>query len=281
MLIELAIGDAYGAGFEYNSEEAIKKYNNLKGYIQHPRHLGTKPGMYTDDTQMSIAIAEVIVSRDKWTSEVLAESFVRCFKRDQRKGYAGGFYQSLREIKDGKEFLEKIRPYSDKSGAAMRAGPIGIFKTIDEVIEKSTMQAKITHNTPDGIKASVATSLMTHFFIYDLGRKKDLAEFLEANVGGNWSKSWNGEVGSKGIMSVSAAITALMRNDKMSELLKSCIDFSGDVDTVATIALAVASCSKEYMQDLPENLYNGLENGRFGINYLRSLDARLMGLLQI
>lgn len=61
MLLEIAIGDAYGAGFEYVSTAIICEHNDLSGYIQHPRH-GTKPGQYTDDTQMSISIAEVIVS---------------------------------------------------------------------------------------------------------------------------------------------------------------------------------------------------------------------------
>jgi hypothetical protein len=41
---------------------------------------------------MSIAIAEVIVSQAPWTPQVLADSFVTCFKRDRTEDYAGGFY---------------------------------------------------------------------------------------------------------------------------------------------------------------------------------------------
>lgn len=62
MLVELAIGDAYGAGFEY-APAAILKHNDLSRYIQHPKH-NIRPGQYTDDTQMSLAIAEAIVSAD-------------------------------------------------------------------------------------------------------------------------------------------------------------------------------------------------------------------------
>ena len=49
MLLEIAIGDAYGAGFEYVNAAIIREHNALSGTIQHPRH-GTKPGQYTDDT---------------------------------------------------------------------------------------------------------------------------------------------------------------------------------------------------------------------------------------
>lgn len=90
MLIELAIGDAYGAGFEYADPAIVEKENNLSKYIQHPYH-DLKAGAYTDDTQMSLAIAEVIVSGESWTPAVLADKFVAVFKRDPRTGYATGF----------------------------------------------------------------------------------------------------------------------------------------------------------------------------------------------
>ena len=46
MLLELAIGDAYGAGFEYVDTEMILQQNNLSGYVKHPRH-HIQPGSYT------------------------------------------------------------------------------------------------------------------------------------------------------------------------------------------------------------------------------------------
>ncbi|MBH8563511.1 ADP-ribosylglycohydrolase family protein [Nostoc sp. CENA67] len=276
MLLELAIGDAYGAGFEYANE--MGAYNDLSKYLQHPRHR-LIPGSYTDDTQMSIAIAEVIVAQLPWTPEVLADSFVRAFKRDPREGYASRFYDFLVEIQDGEEFLDRIRPDSDKSGAAMRAAPIGIYPTPEKVIEATTIQAAITHNTPDGINAAVAAALMSHYFIYRLGPKRKLGQFLEGYVSGDWSQPWEGKVKSKGWMSVSAAITAVMRNDSMSQLLQDCIAFTGDVDTVAAIALAAGSCSEEISQDIPDHLITGLENGSYGRDYLIQLDKQLMDMI--
>ena len=280
MLLELAIGDAYGAGFEYVDSELVERYNDLSNYVQHPRYqLGL--GRYTDDTQMSLAIAETLVDRDPWTPEILAHRFVSTFKRDQREGYAGKFYQFLLQVQDGRQFLENITWTSDKSGAAMRAAPIGVLPTVEKVIEATTIQAAITHNTPDGINAAIAASLMSHYFIYKLGPKHELGQFLDAHVPGEWSKQWQGEVRSKGWMSVRAAITAVMRNNRLSELLKDCIAFTGDVDTVAAIALAAASCSEEIAKDLPYCLISGLENGTYGRDYIIDLDRKLMSLPEL
>jgi ADP-ribosylglycohydrolase len=278
MLVELAIGDAYGAGFEYASDPLVREHNDLSAYIQHQRHQ-IKPGCYTDDTQMSIAVAEAIVSGEPWTPALLAHHFVTAFKRDPREGYAGGFYQFLQEVRDGREFLKRIRPTSDKSGAAMRACPIGVFPSTGAVIERARVQAKLTHDTPTGTNAAVAAALMTHYLLYRLGPKAKLGEFLASLVPGPWQGRWQGKVGSKGTMSVHAAVTAMVSCDRLSDLLKACIAYTGDVDTVAAIALGAASCSEEMEHDLPAHLVEGLENGPFGRGFLRDLDLRLMGMM--
>lgn len=280
MLLELAIGDAYGAGFEYVDTEMIRQHNTLSGYVKHPRH-SIQPGCYTDDTQMSLAIAETIVSGEPWEPAVLAHKFVEVFQRDPRKGYATGFYHFLEHVRDGEQFLREIDPGSEKSGAAMRAAPIGIYPTLPLVIERCTIQAALTHNTPQGINAAVAAALMTHYFLYHLGPKSELGLFLEEQVSGRWANLWTGKVRSQGWMSVQAAVTALMRCDTMRDLLKTCIQFSGDVDTVAAIALAAGSCSTEIAQNLPAHLFDELENGRYGRDYIRLLDTRLMAFARV
>lgn len=278
MLLEGAVGDAYGAGFEYANENL--KFNDLSRYVKHPTHnLGS--GQYTDDSQMSIALAELIVSGLEWTPLNIANKFVECFKRDERDGYSRLFQAFLERITSGEQFLAEIKPDSDKSGGAMRASCVGVFSTIQEVLDKTTVQCKLTHNTPDGIAAARASSLLSHYFIYELGTKQDVGKFLEAHVAGHkWNEDYVGKVKAQGWMSVRAAITAVKRNDKLSELLKDCVNFSGDVDTVATIALSAASCSKEYAQDLPDNLVYTLEGGKYGREYLKELDNKLIDMVK-
>src|SRR5260370_12590369 len=110
-----------------------------------------------------------------------------------------------------------------------------LYPTLSLVIECCTIQAALTHSTANGINAAVAAALMTHYFLYNLDPKKDLGIFLEEHMPRHWANPWTGEVKSKGWISMQAAVTALLPTNSMSDLLKRCIQFSGDVDTVAAI----------------------------------------------
>jgi ADP-ribosyl-[dinitrogen reductase] hydrolase len=277
MLLELAVGDAYGAGFEYDNAN-VAKYNDLSRYVQHSRHTTIHPGSYTDDTQMSIAITELIVEGAEWTPLNIAQKFVEVFKRDERTGYSSRFYGFLQSVESGEEFLARMEPASDKSGASMRAAPLGIFPTTQEVLKKTAIQAKLTHNTPDGIRAAQAAALMSHYFLYQLGKKEDVGRFLEQHVPGAWNADYVGKVKSKGWMSVRAAITVVRHHTRLSDMLRASIAFTGDVDTVAAIALGCAAHCPEIEHDLPDHLVAMLENSTYGREYIQALDARWLAL---
>ncbi|MBU6451018.1 MAG: hypothetical protein KGS72_04515 [Cyanobacteria bacterium REEB67] len=66
----------------------------------------------------------------------------------------------------------------------------------------------------------------------------------------------------------------------MSAILKTSIAFRGDVDTVTAIACGAASFSRDVVQDLPQVLYDNLENGPYGRDYLRQVDAQIAALVQ-
>lgn len=275
MMVELAIGDAYGAGFEYAPPSFVARHNTLAGYVQHPTHTDIKPGDYTDDTQMTLAIAELLVEGAEWTPLNLADRFVEVFHRDQRTGYAGGFHAFLRSVTSGREFLDRIRPDSDKSGAAMRVAPVGLLSSVAEVRHHAAVQARVTHDTPAGVESAEAAALAVHYCHHGLGPLKDVTQWVSEHVGSDWTRPWQGKVGSKGSMSVRAALTALTNATAMSRLLQACVAYTGDVDTVATIALAAAARSAEVTDDLPERLHQDLEHGTYGHDYLADLDRRL------
>lgn len=52
--------------------------------------------------------------------------------------------------------------------------------------------------------------------------------------------------------------------------------YGGDVDTVAAIAMGPASCSREIIRDLSQELIEGLEDGKYGRRYIQELDGKLM-----
>lgn len=274
MLLEGAIGDAYGAAFEYVPLTLIQAHNDGATYRSHPRH-NHAPGRYTDDTQMALAVAEVLLEFDNPSALDFANAFVRAFQRDQREGYAGGFYAFLQSVRDGQDFLTRIRPDSDKSGAAMRAAPIGWLRDWQRVREVATIQARVTHDTPDGIEAACASALLSHFCIWQGEPTSQAGKWIASKIGEPWARPWSGKVGGRGENSVRAAITAFERNTSLSDLLRDCIGFGGDVDTVATIALSSASMHPNYARDLPDSLLEGLEDGDFGRKYLQQTDASL------
>lgn len=280
MLIELAVGDAYGACFEYADPSFVAEHNTLESYVQHPTHLDIAPGAYTDDTQMTLAIAELLITGAPWTPRVLADKFVEVFHRDPRAGYAGRFHAFLRETRDGATFLDHIRPDSDKSGAAMRAAPIGLLPDVAAVLEYAAVQARVTHDTPLGISSAQAAALAVHYCHHELGPVTRTANWIADLLGAEWAQPWRGKVGSKGWMSVRAALTALTTEQSLSGILRTSVAFTGDVDTVATIALAAAARSTQITQDLPDALVNDLENGEFGRAYLVRLNEALLATVR-
>jgi ADP-ribosyl-[dinitrogen reductase] hydrolase len=72
------------------------------------------------------------------------------------------------------------------------------------------------------------------------------------------SSTHKGSVGAKGRDSVGAAITALVRNHTVADLLVDCVNFGGDVDTVAAIAMAAAACADDIVRNIPEALRDSL-----------------------
>lgn len=281
LLLRIAQGDAYGAGFEYvdRSNRAHWALHRLDRYIEHPTHHCC--GVYTDNAQMSIAVAEVLLSGPPFTREAFADAFVRCFKRDPRNGYARGFQAFLESVASGAEFLTHIRPTSDKNGAAMRAVPIGVLPTIEQVLDIATLQARITHDTSDGVYSAQAVALMSHFALWRREPLSAIPDFVRSHRPGvDLSRRWQGEVRSSRTMSVAMATTRAVADlvihaQSAEEVLRRAVDFGGDIDSVAAIAVGIVS--SRFRDPLPYILERDLERGgRYGVPFLRDLGQRLM-----
>jgi ADP-ribosyl-[dinitrogen reductase] hydrolase len=308
MLLGIAIGDAYGAGYEFRYPD-LKDYQNisLEKYVKSAfpdfNHL---PGMYTDDTQMSIAVAELLAGDKEFNKENLADKFFECYARDKIKGiYAKGFQAFLDSIASGKEFLEKINPVSIKNGAAMRAVPIGLIYDIDEVVEYATINASLTHNTSKGAASSVAVALMSHLHFYagfnsynDDDLNKALikhaiirkVEKIDKETGAYMmnilymnkldpllllgAKHFTKGVPCDGMRTIGAVFYLLNNFRNPKDILTKSIKLGGDTDSVASISLGI-NMMRGSINDLPEFLYTDLTNHEYGRDYLLSLGSRL------
>lgn len=273
MLLEIAIGDAYGAGFEFCAREKIRRHNNLSRYV--PHELGIPAGHYTDDTQMSIAVAEVLLAAPPYASAVFAESFVACYRRDPRQGYASRFQGLLDECADGAALRARIHPDSRRNGAAMRSVPLGLIPDKAMLLETARRQAAITHDTPEGILSSQIVALMAHALLYESATLTALPGVIRHETGFLLDLEWQAEVACDALQTVHAVATALHRHRRMAALLLDCVNFGGDVDSVAAIALGLASLSPEYSNDIPAVLLSSLESGAYGGQFLAGLDRKL------
>ncbi|MDQ2588516.1 hypothetical protein CKY47_32090 [Saccharothrix yanglingensis] len=74
--------------------------------------------------------------------------------------YARGFQGLPGSVRTGEEFLARIRPDTDKSGAAMRVVPVG---PLPDVLHHSDVQPRVTHDTPDGVAPARAAALAVHY----------------------------------------------------------------------------------------------------------------------
>lgn len=116
MLVEAAIGDAFGGLFEWGYEkEEIASHLDKPNFLEYKEYQPglIPPGNYTDDTQMMIGVAETLLGGN-WHKATFANKFVECFKRDQRRGYTTAFLNLLLNSEDGKELLSKIGGKSNR-----------------------------------------------------------------------------------------------------------------------------------------------------------------------
>ena len=251
-----------------------REFSNEKistlGYATHRKHLEIAPGMYTDDTQMTLGVAETLLS-GVWTREAFAQNFVTAFKREPRAGYAGGFQKFLESVESGEDFLACIHPGSDKNGAMMRVLPAARLDNEQTVREIARLQASLTHAGPAVLAAEMTA--VAGFLLARGCSSRDLGKELSVRYQEiDWTQPWDAYVDGKGLPTAEASIKAVLQNTSMSSALLSAINFTGDVDSVGAIAMGLGSLAQDYTQDLPEHLFSGLENGTYGADYLREMD---------
>ncbi len=276
MLLVIAMADAYGAGFEFTETDYIEEKHCLTEY-HHPWLDNRPAGSYTDDTQMTIAICELMLNaQNTWNELLVAEYFLKAFKRDPRQTYSDNFYHFLLKTKNAEEFIDTIYADSVRNGSAMRSVPLGLIKDKAEMLEKARIQAAVTHNTHEGIIASQAVALAVYYFVNKIGKKQGLFEYVCLQTNEFFIEDKVDRTECDAIDTIDAVLTVLSQSSSLSEVLDKSIMLGGDTDSVASIACGIAFFSDEYDKDLPEFLSRDIENGPYGKDYLIQLNHQLL-----
>lgn len=286
MILEIALGDAYGAAFEWAPVEFVKEHNDGLHYATRTSKHGSVMGggVYTDDTQMTLAVAETILSRPaEYRPAIFAASFLNAYKRDfpYRSGYGSRVRLALTNSFSATEFIAGcIEPHSSSNGSVMRVLPCGILSTPEQVQNAAISQSVTTHLHSDAIDASRVLALVVHSLIYneDMSFARHIAWAIKTcgfkhdhPVITNYKNV--DSVPCDALITVGAAFDVVSKSKSYKEVLINSVNKLGDVDSVAAIAMGLASLVPSIKKGFDDGaLFGGLETTQFGRDYCIKLD---------
>ena len=161
------IGDTIGSVYEFCNIKDTK-------FPLFSEHSGP-----TDDSVMSIAVAEWLLSDPERTQQKLEDSMVKGGHKYPRAGYGGAFAnwlfspQFLYGYRDDTNTDEDSKygtrhPYNSwGNGSAMRASACGwVSRSIEEALDLGKRSAEITHNHPEDVTRTIVELLKKSIYIH-------------------------------------------------------------------------------------------------------------------
>jgi ADP-ribosylglycohydrolase len=153
----LSVGDAFGERFFY-----APSVESLIAERAFPR----PPWRYTDDTEMALAIVEVLGRHGQLDQDDLAHIFARRYRTDPCRGYGGTAHDILAALVQGVPWQVAAGEVfggmgSMGNGGAMRVGPLGAYWADDwnVVVEEARASAQVTHAHPEGQAGAIAVAV--------------------------------------------------------------------------------------------------------------------------
>lgn len=263
MLMGAILGDIAGSIYEFDPHKATDI------------NLQDKRMDYTDDTIMTIAVADWILNDKRHTMNGLVERMQQWGRRYPHPmgAYGNMFSQWLRS--------DNPMPYNSwGNGSAMRVSAVGFaFDTLEETMNVAKKCAEVTHNHPEGIKGAQATAAAI-FMARTGSTKKEIRRFITDTFGYNLDRSCDDIRPTYGFDgscqgTVPESIIAFLDSKDYEDALRLCISLGGDADTMGAITGAIAGAYYNKMpyalyefgmEKLPKDIQNvvGLFNSKYG-----------------
>ena len=249
------IGDIAGSRFEFNNCRR-KDFGELLA----------KDCQTTDDTYMTLAIANAILETEEKLKETYSES-------DNKEQYLNSLKEKVicnmqllgQVYPDGKyggRFIQWIysknpKPYNSfGNGSAMRVSPIGyIGKTLEDVKELSKAVTEVTHNHPEGIKGAESVAVAIYLLKNGM-RKEDLKDYIVRNYYqidftlDEIRDTYLFDETCQG--SVPQAFEAFFESESFEDCIRNAISIGGDSDTIGAIAGSLAEAYYGISEELEE-----------------------------
>ena len=231
------------------------------------------PMRYTDDTHMTLGMAQSLVERSGFDGPHMAALFARNFVEERWRGYGPGPPQVFGLLEQGVPWDQAARALyggegSFGNGAAMRVAPAALLahSDLDRVVSLARKTAVITHSHDLGVEGSVlqaaaialalqldpATAIDVGAFLNSLGtyarslvfqRKLEDARHLLALGADSERKDVVARLGNgiEAFESVPTAIYAFLRHpSSFREVVAYAISLGGDTDTIGSMAGALS-----------------------------------------
>ncbi len=263
ILFGLALGDALGGPVEFETLAEITRQYGSRG-IQAP----PEPAMYTDDTQMTLALAEGLVEAGEADPDTLMNTIGRHFVRwlnspENNRSPGQACVSGVRRFKQGTVWYQSGGPDAKGCGSAMRVAPIGYLyqHEPERLAEVARASSLITHGHPAAIAASIGAAYLVKLaldgvdpafylhhvctFVADLSAEMDMALRRVGHVLG-----WGDEIramqhigqGWVAEEAVALALYCVMRYpDDYVAVVRRAANIDGDSDSVACIAGGIAA----------------------------------------
>lgn len=240
LLIGAIIGDIAGSIYEFNPHKS--KDINLQN----------KDMEYTDDTIMTIVVADWILNDKKLTKKGLVARMQQWGRKypNPMGAYGGMFSQWL--------FSNNPKPYNSQgNGAAMRVAAVGFaFSSLEETLKVAQKSAEVTHNHPEGIKGAQATAAAI-FMARTGSTKEEIRRYISENFGYDMNRTcddirptYSFDGSCQG--TVPESIIAFLDSKDYEDAIRLCISLGGDADTMGAITGAIAGA---YYHKMPYDLY--------------------------
>ncbi len=196
---------------------------------------------FTDDTVLTIAVADAILNGDNYTRKL--KQYCRNYPG---AGYGSNFYNW--------GMSENTEPYNSwGNGSAMRVSPVSFaFNDLNTVLLEAKLSAEVTHNHPEGIKGAQATG--TAIFLARKGyTKAEIKSYIETTFNYNLALTLEEvkptDVSCAGC--VPQALIAFLESTNFEDAIRNAVFIGGDTDTIACITGGIAEA---FYQDVPEKI---------------------------
>lgn len=193
LILGCAVGDAKGIPFENQTRDQIQlKLTQIDQNVPFivcgdenpyiPKGYG--PGMWTDDTQLSLAMMRSLIKENKINMEVVAEEHVKEYQR-RLMGW-GGTREAIKRLLDKTHTFKNSGNPATGNGVLMKLAPLSYFYanrnySFEEEKKEVEILCVMTHNTPTAIVTSICFSFFTKKIFQNpsvLSSKEKLKELL-------------------------------------------------------------------------------------------------------